>query len=101
MRQIIRLTENDLHKVINNAVRQIMEELSPKDRSIQKAWDEYQQMINAQRPFDESEFDCVQNKKDGYDTPFGKAYCHSVTKDGTVDPMVFQVKSNTLRGMMG
>lgn len=101
MRNMIRITESDLHGIVKRAVQRIVEDLSPKDQSIQKAWEEYQQMINAERPFDESEFDCVQNQKDGYNTPFGKAYCHSVTKDGVVDPMVFQVKSNTLRGMMG
>lgn len=99
MKRRIKLTESDLHRLVRRVVRNIMEEISSKQQEINAAWDEYSKNIKSQQPSDESEYDRVLN--DRSDSPFGKAYCHSVTKDGRVDPMVFNVKSNTFRGMMG
>lgn len=99
MKKRIRLTEGDIHNMVKTVIRMISEGVMSKEDEKNAAWDEYNKYNKSQFPSDESDYDRVLNKKG--DSSFGKAYCHSVTKDGVVDPMVFKVKSNTLRGMMG
>lgn len=87
-KQIIRLTENDLHKVIKESIKKIVKEYTQQD--IDNIWDEYKKSQVV--PQDESMYDEVIQTND---SPFAAAYCH------TDDPMYKRVKSNTLRGMMG